>query len=239
MEDTMHICPICYGTELVEFNSRPKARCTQCSSFERGRLGWMTLTRLGLLRRGIRLLNLAPETFMLKVGKRIIGRTYVPADYCPENFPERWGKIERLDLCAEAFPFEPASFDAIYHNHVLEHVHCSVPGVIAKLNDLLVPGGWHIFSVPISPGRKNEENYSPELTDAERKQRFGQIDHVRVFGSDYMEAFQDGGLTQPLFDVRSLFTKEELEIWGVPTDVLDRPCGHTVFAWRKARKPGT
>ena len=232
----MNICPICYGTELVEFNSRPKARCTQCSSFERGRLGWMTLTRLGLMRRGVRLLNLAPEIFMLRHGRRIIGRTYVPADYCPENFPEKWGKVERIDLCAEVLPFEPSSFDVVYHNHVLEHVQCSVPSVISKLNDLLVPGGWHIFSVPISPGRVTEEDFSPLMTGAERKRRFGQADHVRVFGADYASLFEKGGLTQPLVDFRSLFTKDEFSIWGVPADVLERPSGHMVFAWRKLRK---
>ena len=169
---------------------------------------------------------------MLRHARNIIGDGYVAADYSPENFNNAQVKIQKLDLCASEVPFNKKTFDVVMHNHVLEHVRCDVASVIRRLNSLIKPGGLHVFSIPISPGRESEEDLSFDLSDEERKQRFGQEDHVRVFGRDYEETFRHGGLAEGLIDLSTLVSAQELEIWGVPQHATTKPSGHRVFAWR-------
>ncbi|MEQ9507126.1 MAG: class I SAM-dependent methyltransferase [Hyphomonas sp.] len=229
---TTTVCPICFSTSLSEFNTRPHAYCAKCGSLERGRLVWMVASRLGLLRPGVNFLNLAPEPFMLSYGRRIIGESLVAGDFSPQNFNASAGPIIRVDLCEDRLPFDDNSLDVIMHNHVLEHVCCSVPQVIQKLNRLLKPGGYHLISIPLFPGRKSEEDLS-EISPDEKKRRFGQNDHVRLFGDDFMEFFRAGGIATGLLDLQGLFFPHELETWGIPAETLARPSGHTIFAWRK------
>lgn len=169
---------------------------------------------------------------MLSYGRRIIGDSFVAGDYSPQNFNASAGPIVQVDLCADRLPFNDDSLDVIMHNHVLEHVCCSVPHVIRKLNSLLKPGGVHLISIPLFPGRKSEEDLS-DISPEDKKRRFGQNDHVRLFGDDFMNFFHEGGIANGLIDLQNLFLPHELETWGVPARTLIQPTGHTIFAWRK------
>lgn len=227
------VCPICFSSNLREFNGRPNASCGGCGSMERGRLLWMVLSRLGLLRRGSKVLNMAPEPFMLSHGRRILGESYTPADYSPEFFANRGIEVRKLDLCQANYEFPDESFDVVIHNHVLEHVCCHVPDVIKRVERLIRMGGYHIFSIPIMRGRKNEEDLSSDLSDQDRKRRFGQEDHVRVFGTDFQDTFSEAGISHRLMDLSTLVSSDELTKWGVPETVFSSPSGHTVFAYQR------
>lgn len=228
------VCPICYAQDLQTFNTRPFARCSGCGSMERGRLAWVVLSRLGCLRRGANVLNFAPEPFMLTHGRRIIGQGYDCTDYSPEQYGAKASLVRRLDLCRDLANQNQAFYDAVVHNHVLEHVPCHAPTVLRGIDNLIRPGGWHIFSIPIFPNRSSDEDFSPSLSDEERVRRFGQKDHVRVFGRDFMALMIESGLVERLLDLSSLVSSEELARWAIPQEAISGASPHRVFAAQRA-----
>ena len=228
------VCPICYSTEFRDFNRREQACCSGCGSMERGRLAWVILSRLGQLKRGTRMLNFAPEKFMLTIGKRIIGSKYEAADFSPELFGIASSEIRKVDMCHDLASLDQGSYDVIMHNHVLEHVPCHVPIVLKQLNNLVRPGGYHIFSIPIFPSRLTEEDLSPDLSAAEKSRRFGQNDHVRIFGADYILMFDEAGITSGFVDVHDIASDEEMSLWGIPPDALRTASPHRVFVWKNS-----
>lgn len=228
-----HVCPICFSSVFLDFNRRKKACCAGCGSMERGRLAWVTLSRLGWLKSGTRLLNFAPERFMLSIGSRIIGPSYEAADFSPELFGNASSRVKKIDMCSDLQLLEQNSYDVVMHNHVLEHIPCHVPTVIKQINQLLKPGGLHIFSIPIFPNRISEEDLSPKLTGEERQRRFGQEDHMRLFGRNFMETLQEAGIASDLIDLHGIATEQELNTWRVPLDAISGPSPHRVFVYNK------
>lgn len=228
------ICPICSTTEFKEYNNRPMAMCSKCGAFERGRLAWMMLEKLNCLREGVRFLNLAPEPFMIFFGAPILKEGYTAADYDPSLF-SKWNKpIMKLDLCHDIAAMKEGSYDVIMHNHVMEHVPCAVPTVLSNLNRLLSPGGYHLISVPIRPGAETIEDLDPNLSEEERKVRFGQSDHMRIFGEkNLFDYFTAAGMTKGWVNVARTIKKADLKMAGIPGDTLATVNSNRVFAWKK------
>jgi len=92
-------------------------------------------------------------------------------------------------------------FDVIYCSHVLEHVDDDRKAM-RELYRVLKPGGWAILQVPFPETTLHiEEPIEDELTfedptiisDEERLRHYGQVDHVRRYGSDYQDRLKDAG----------------------------------------------
>jgi phosphoglycolate phosphatase len=167
---------------------------------------------------------------MLTMGRRIIGDSYLPADLHASSYPKS-SNVRELNLCTDLENINASSYDLILHNHVLEHVACAPASVLSELHRLLAPGGWQVFSIPIFPSRINEEDLSPSLTADERRLRFGQSDHMRAFGKNYMDILNAAGLE--LFDIGEIIRPEELTTWAVPADSLFTASSHRIFASQK------
>jgi predicted SAM-dependent methyltransferase len=87
--------------------------------------------------------------------------------------------------------FADNSFDAIVCNHVLEHVD-NDRQAMSELFRVLKPGGWASLHVPIAGHVPTDED--PSVTDPqERLRRFGQEDHVRLYGWDYLDRLRAAG----------------------------------------------
>jgi len=229
-------CPICANTTFDTYGGRVGARCMGCGSLERGRLAWLVLTKLDQLRPGVRLLNNAPEPFMLSFGAKRLCAGYTPADYDPSLFAKWNRKILQFDMCNPQ-GFAPGSFDCIMHNHVLEHLPCDVVGALRGLNALVAPGGYHLFSAPIMPHRTTIEDFRPDLTPQERLRRFGQDDHVRMFGAlDFMTFIERAGMMEGMIDLSPLISAAELEAAGLNPQVFETCNPHRIFAWRRAKE---
>lgn len=229
------ICPVCGSDRFRSYNGREKAMCANCGAFERGRLAWMILNKLDLVKPATRILNLAPEPFMLCEKGRLFEAGYQAADYDPALFA-KWGKpVMRLDLCNDLNSIPPGYFDVIMHNHVLEHVPCDVIAVLRGLNNAVVFGGYHLFSVPIKSGAVTVEDLSPLLTPADRLARFGQEDHMRFFGElDFLEYLENAEMTQGMMDLRTLISADECLSAAIPANVFETLNSNRVFVWRKA-----
>lgn len=172
-------CPLC-GTEAERFlpfgikTVRPDCRCPGCGSLERHRLVWLFFAlRTDLFTRPVRMLHFAPEQALeVRLGA-LPNVDYLTADLDPTQ------AMVQMDITAIDRPDD--SFDVLFASHVLEHVPDDV-GAMRELLRVLRPDGWAILEVPMHGTNTVED---PSITDAdERTRRFGQHDHVRMYGRD-------------------------------------------------------
>lgn len=182
-------CPIC-GATVRRFGpfgseSRPNASCPICGSLERHRLAWLFLQRRTDLFDGRpkRLLHFAPEGFLAQRLQQIPGLRYVSADLAPKA-------MLRTDI--GRLPIRDSYFDAVYCSHVLEHV-IDDRAAMREVRRVVKPKGWVIFQVPITVQRTLED---PSVTEPQERLRlFGQEDHVRRYGLDFVERLRDSGFS--------------------------------------------
>lgn len=245
------ICPICKNTAgFIDHRGRTKVGCAKCGSLVRTRAVYLALTHLGVIDRmasgeALRIAQFAPERALyVSLGTRHSKVRYRCFDIEPERYTFAAERIEQADLCdARAAPYG-GTYDVILHNHVMEHVPCDVAQVIGRLHDCLAPGGVHMFTLPTRRGGYDED-LSPDMSAAERKRRFAQEDHMRIFGEDDVEAMVAGWMGQEDVVMRlpSFLSREDAVRYGVinlyETDEAGIINGNTLFCVRKpAERPG-
>lgn len=232
------VCPICEGTAFEDFNGRVNARCSTCRAVERNRTMWMILDRLGAFAPGQRVLHMAPELGLARRFKALSGDDYHPADVDPRRYASTFITVRALDLCTGLAAIPDESYDLIVHSHVLEHLPCDVPAVLRELQRILAPGGLHFLSVPVR-GTRTAEDLSPTLTAAERRARFGQEDHYRIFGSESLEEMLRAvwGDHKHLVEPIEIFTRDELRRAAIPTVAWQGINSHSIFHARKGGEP--
>jgi SAM-dependent methyltransferase len=187
-------CPICgFHGRFWSFGSPPRAEalCPECLSLERHRLLKLMFDKMsGEFAAARRVLHFAPEPFVRRSLRR--ARHYVTIDI------SGWG----VDCAAamEALPFADGAFDAVIANHVLEHV-ASETAALAELKRVIGGAGFLVLSVPQIQGWAS--TYEDEtVTDArERRLHFGQEDHLRLYGRDFMDRLRRAGLAVEAFQM--------------------------------------
>ena len=192
------VCPICESTfrEFAPFglNRRKNARCPRCGSLERHRLIWKYMNeRTDLFQKTgtSRLLHFAPEQAFYNVFSNNSKIDYVPCDLSPEAY--RYGngpKITKVDIVS--IPFEDNSFDVVLCNHVLEHIPDDAHAM-SELYRVMKKGAWAILQVPIDYSLDVTYEDFSITTPKGREEAFGQYDHVRFYGKDYMDRLKKAG----------------------------------------------
>ncbi len=169
--------------KIIGGGYRLNAICPYCSSSDRDRLVHLFLKERKLLYRHMRLLHVAPERNLQKLFERK-EIEYFSADL-KSYFAETKMDIKNLEY--------PANYvDAIICNHVLEHI-VDDKKAMRELYRVLKPGGWAILQVPYSPVLKKTFEDSSITLAKERKMVFGQLSHVRIYGTDYVNRLQSVG----------------------------------------------
>ena len=84
------------------------------------------------------------------------------------------------------------SYDIIICNHVLEHVN-DFRRALKEVYRILSPGGYMLCSFPMDKDVELVDEDPSITTDEERRARFGQVDHNRVFGMKAGELLEDAG----------------------------------------------
>lgn len=213
-------CPVC-GAEYRRFlpygyvESRPDALCPRCLALERHRLLWLWLTReTCLAERRPRLLHIAPEVCLRRRLKKIYAAD--PANYVTADLES---PLADLHFDIQRIPLPDASFDALICNHILEHV-ADDRTALSELHRILRPGGWGVVLSPVDYQRA-ETFEDDTITDpAERTRLFGQYDHRRVFGRDYVERLRSVGFEAEEIDFATRFSSEERKRYALCNDKI-------------------
>ena len=186
-----HYCPVC-DKAVDSFKpgpgGRPNARCPHCHSLERHRY---LAVLLGAFSREVSasryMLEVAPTpsvTRLLRSGGE--GR-YVGIDIDPLAD----GRAVQVvaDLCAA--PFADGAFDTSVCFHVFEHI----PDDLAAMGEyarIISPTGIGFVQNPWREKGPTQED--PSASPEERIMRFGQADHVRIYGQDFEDRLRSVGL---------------------------------------------
>lgn len=177
---------------------REDDRCPVCHAQGRTRLIRFHLEReTAIGREALSLLHVAPDLGLLLWMRRLGRLDYTASDLDGARYHHVPGLV-KADLTRAPFP--DAAFDIVICSHVLEHI----PDDAAAMRELFRitrPGGTLLALVPMATdGGPTEEDAA--VTDAAgRERRFGQWDHVRLYGrEDFVARLAAAGFAVSLYD---------------------------------------
>lgn len=203
-------CPVCnrHSKKFGVVGSPPRddAQCFYCGAYERHRMVWLYFKRKTdfFASKSFKMLHVAPEATFEKLFHRQLGNNYLTADL----FNPR--AMVKMDITDIQYPDD--SFDVIYCSHVLEHVPDDRKAM-REFFRVLKPSGWAMLLVPIVGEQTFED---PSITDpAERARVFGQDDHVRIYGRDYVGRLREAGFKVDVIYPEDFLSKEEIEHMGI------------------------
>ena len=209
-------CPCCkkkFETFIsAGLQKRANARCVGCNSLERHRLMWLFLEReTQFFSSKLKVLNVAPEKLFYNKFRALPNIDYVSIDLNPDMY-DYGSKTIRMDLTD--LKFDNNTFDVIICNHVLEHVP-NDSAAISEMYRALKPGGWAMINVPVDHNR--EVTFEDiHINDPKNQlELFGQHDHVRVYGKDYVNRLRGPGFEVEVFDYTNRFTNNEIFRYGL------------------------
>ena len=211
-------CPVC-GTKRRKFlpygyvTSRDNALCPNCLSLERHRLLWLWLQRESdLFERRPKLLHVAPEVCLM----RHLRPHYKAA---PQRY--RTGDLESpladLHFDIHSIPLADESVDVVICNHLMEHV-ADDRQAMRELRRVLRRGGWGVLLSPVELDRATTFEDDSITEREERTRIFGQYDHRRIYGNDFVERLREAGFRAEDIDYAAQLTEEERKKYALPSD---------------------
>jgi SAM-dependent methyltransferase len=196
--------------------------CPNCSSGVRQRLLVASLKLIDnfsydRIIRDKNILHFAPEKSLQKLIQNT-AKAYKSADLLAEGYSYK--KIDYNIDISDMKIFDNESFDCVIACDVLEHVP-DHKGAIKEVYRILSPGGYCIFTVPQKDNLKNTfEDIS--ITDKKERERvFGQSDHLRIYGDDFIDLLQDSGFEVTAVN-ESFFDKDIVERFVLFPPILSR-----------------
>ncbi|WP_366922999.1 methyltransferase domain-containing protein [Metallumcola ferriviriculae] len=191
------------GSDIENFS------CPRCRAHDRERHMVLFFDTLDFWQENIigrRVLHMAPEKHIKKIIDLLGTVEYVRGDLYPTS-----NDVKRINITN--INYENNHFDFIICNHVLEHI-VDDQKAIKELYRVLKPGGKAVLQTPYSA--KIKVSYEDETIVAEqnRLEKFGQADHVRIYGLDFFERLKAAGFEVAIIQNSSLFTKEDAFHYG-------------------------
>lgn len=213
--ESPNYCPICEKASYfgyTGFTARKKARCIYCGSLERNRLLWLFLKKKTdfFERTRNKMLHIAAEPCFMKSFKRIFGRNYLTADlYNPTA-------MIKMNIMNIKYPEN--SFDIIICSHVLEHVE-NDRKAMQEFYRVLKQNGFAILLVPIADMENTYEDFSIN-TESGRFIAFGQNDHVRKYGKDFINRLEMSGFKVRIIKAKDFLSDEEIDKYHVKEELV-------------------
>ena len=202
---------ICCGGKFLTFLpagiiKRANAKCPKCGALERHRTIWMFFkNETNLFSSKLDVLNVAPEKLFYKKLNSIKNISYISIDLQPESY-DYGSKTIAMDLTD--LKFEEKSFDVIICNHVLEHIPNDAKAM-SEMFRVLRQDGWAVINVPVN---NNSDTTIEDLTindPIKQLELYGQPDHVRVYGKDYVTRLENAGFKVKVIPYTKAFTHNE------------------------------
>ena len=191
------------GSDVVNYG------CPFCHSNDRERHLFLYFDRLKLWEtlRDASVLHVAPERNLSERIKACKPRNYFKVDLYPAN-PE----VKRVDIVD--IPHASGSFDLVICNHVLEHV-ADDRRALSEIYRVLKPGGRAVLQTPFSKVLTRTFEDPGIATEHLRLELYGQEDHVRLYGMDFLGKLQAAGLRLKICRHDDVATKSEAYYYGM------------------------
>jgi len=204
-------CPICDRNFSSWLRQQENGTCPSCDSKTRHRLLSLFLKKHSrIFDQPCRILHFAPDQCLRAKFQNRHNLEYTTADLSAP------GVDVHTDLTN--LIFDDNSFDAIFCSHVLEHIP-NDRAAMSQMYRVLSPNGIAYIQVPYNRYEKSDED--PNVTDpVEREKRFGQFDHLRVYGVDLKERLESVGFqVKEEYYARQL-DKSDRQRYGVWDDII-------------------
>lgn len=227
-------CPLCGGTEFIDFRERTAIKCATCQSLPRHRSVWLLLRDYVRPKRDWRVLHIAPELSTARQLMTLCAEGYEPVDFKPKHFERKLGRpVKRFNLVTDSPALPSDHYDLVLHSHVMEHIPADIGPIWKHLTRTIKPGGFHLFALPILRGASGED-LDPAMAPEERRIRFGNKQHMRRFGqSDFHDKF-DAELGLPSdYSLTQFFSPEQLRAANIP----EAAWPWSAFLARKPERP--
>lgn len=200
------------GQRAIVGGGRRYAGCYKCNSDDRERLVYVYLReKLSFFNRGkdLKILHIAPEENLAKKFLEDGFKEYICGDLLTPGYRYRI-PIRNMDVLD--ISFVDNYFDLIICNHVFEHIlddKCAM----AEIRRVLKKEGKAILQVPISKNAYATMEDASIVAPMERELTFGQRDHVRIYGQDYVDRLTNTG-----FRVNRVNISREFPEFGLNAD---------------------
>ncbi len=195
---------------------RENEKCPACGSIARMRWQYWVLGRYTkIFTHKCSVLHIAPEPL---ITTRIQSNEL--CDYYTGNIVYTPRNRHIVDVTN--IQFVDNFFDYIIMHHVLEHIENEAKA-ISELKRVLKPDGKLILSFPICMDIDTYEDSSIN-TEEERLQKFGQEDHVRIYGKDYITILEKYALNVKVYSPQYECSKEEMDRYGFSYDDVNLIC---------------
>ena len=185
-------------------------------SLERHRLLWLYLNNeTNFFSKTLKVLHIAPEQCFYNLFKNLKNINYTTFDL---NSPLADIKGDICNL-----PFKENSFDFILCNHVLEHINDDKKAM-KELYRVLNKNGTAILQVPINQKSSKTFEDSSIVDKKKRIEKFGQYDHIRLYGLDYFKKLESFGFKVDPLKYSKEFTESEIIKYGLLKDEIIPVC---------------
>jgi len=164
---------------------RENVLCPNCLSLERHRMMWYYLNNMSdFFTSQHKVLHIAPEQCFHKKFKALQNIEYVTADL--------ESPLADVKMDIQNMPFADESFDVVFCNHVFEHIPDEKKAMSEVLR-VMKKGSWAILQVPQRWDYATTYEDDSITDPKERSIKFGQYDHLRMYGRDYGDVLRKEG----------------------------------------------
>ena len=200
-------CNVCNwsGRRFLDNNWLKKIMCPKCKLTERHRLLLFSLQNFTFIDKKI--LHFAPEPFLISHfnSKQT---NYFTADL----------KRDDVDLnldISNMISIKNGEYDLVIASDVLEHVFDDQKA-IEEIYRILKVGGRAVLTVPQKDNLETTIEDLSDLSEKERKNKFGVSDHYRIYGSDIKNKFKKAKFRVEIFDFNSVSNKIRKKMFYYP-----------------------
>lgn len=214
IEKMIRYCVICNNASSFSPgpNGRKNAACSNCGSLERHRALKIINEVVfdDLMRNQVtgKIIEVAPSGVSRSIFSPY-GSNYESFDIDPSADGRDCDFI--ADLCE--MPLANNSVTGFVALHVLEHIS-NDQQAFQEISRVMAPTGVCILQVPLAEyPQVTQEEFIKD--DELRIQRYGQVDHVRLYGEDIIQRMQKNGLEGCFFSIEEMLPDFLMEILGL------------------------